>query len=115
MTYYKLVSSGRSDLNVDEIILTRDDSGDIEDSVSVHQARELSADEVDSISALTGRLKYDVVEAPEPDQGLAAGSQLAELQEIGTIVTAKVSTEAPQAPDAPPDVPPDDSSQSSGT
>lgn len=86
MSYYKLVASGRPDVRVDEIILKKNDSGEVELSVSVHQARELPDDAVDNARNAAQRIGYSIAEAGAPPKGAEAGSQLAELQEVGTDV-----------------------------
>jgi len=86
MAYYKLVASGRPDVTVDEIILKKSDDGEVELSVSVHQARELPDDAVESAKAAADRIGYSIEEAEAPEQGAEAGTQLAELQEVGTDI-----------------------------
>lgn len=102
MAYYKLVASGRPDVQVDEIVLSKNDSGEVELSVSVHQARELPDDAVDNARSAADRIGYSIVEAEAPPEGAEAGSQLAELQEVGTdVIGTAPLLDNPQEPESP--------------
>lgn len=86
MAYYKLVASGRSDVNVDELILAKDDDGNVTSSVSVNQARELADDMVETAKQAAARFGYSIEETEAPPEGAEPGSQISELQETGVDV-----------------------------
>lgn len=67
MPHYKLVPSGRSDSQVDEVVLSRDESGEVEHSLSVHEARSIPEKLLDTARNLAGKFGASVVETEAPE------------------------------------------------
>lgn len=90
--HYRLVASGRHDVNNDEIILSRDENGEVEHAISVHEGRPLSDEALGKARDVASRLGYRIIEAELPDdeeeKSPSGDSQNAELQSAGIDVVA---------------------------
>jgi hypothetical protein len=85
MPYYKLVASGRPDVVVNEIVLSRDESGEPDQVISIGQAAELSEENLTRAQNVATSLGYAVVEAEEPSEEEAQ----APVQPVGADVAGQ--------------------------
>lgn len=99
MTYYRLVASGRSDVDVSEIVLSRDADGEVEHRVTTAEATEIPEELLAEAWKVADSIGYRIaeVEVSSDDSG-----------EPMPDVEAQQGADAEQAPDAPdtPDTPP---------
>lgn len=98
MPHYKLVPSGRSDSQVDEVVLSRDESGEVEHSLSVHEARPIPEELLADAKNLAGDIGASVMEVEAPEESEAADdvqggdSNQAAQQGTGSLPPAGGST-----------------------
>jgi hypothetical protein len=74
MPHYKLVPSGRSDAQVDEIVLSRDEFGEVKHSLSVHEVRSIPEEMLERAHSAAGDIGVSVVEAEPPDSESEEGA-----------------------------------------
>jgi hypothetical protein len=69
MPFYKLVASGRPNVVLDEIVLSRsEESGEIDLAISTKYGVELSGDTLATAQTVAANFGYEVVEVSEPQQ-----------------------------------------------
>lgn len=95
-THYRLVSSGRPDLQADEIIVGRDEDG-TEHTLSQHGARAIPEDHLAKARNLADLIGYKVVEVEVPEDEAKEGEDQSEdieqRQEAGLDTQAQAQAD----------------------
>lgn len=89
MPYYSLIASGRSDLDVSEIVLSRDADGEVEHRVAVGEVTEIPEELVADARSVAAQIGCRLLEMDAPkDEEDGSGSETSE-QPTGVDVVAE--------------------------
>lgn len=107
MPLYSLIASGRSDVQVSEIVLSRDANGEVEHRVAVGEATEIPEELVPEARSLAARIGSRLLEMEDPEEGKSTSNQMDEdakekaSSETDEPDTSETPSEAPSQEDQP--------------